>query len=58
MTEFFKYLTPSWASPTVRVERLMNSLEKDNYVAERVTAPQRPYRSAPERPPLYPYSPF
>ncbi|SHI85567.1 hypothetical protein SAMN05444000_103220 [Shimia gijangensis] len=58
MTELFKYLTPSWASPSQRVERLMNSLEKDNYVAERITAAQRPYASESTRPPLYPFSPM
>ncbi|WP_164726776.1 hypothetical protein [Shimia sediminis] len=58
MTELYRYMTPSWLNAAPTLDQLMKSLTRDTYVATHTTAAERPYSEAPERPPLYPFSPM
>lgn len=58
MTELFQYLAPPWASRGPSPEKLLNSLERERYVATHTTAAERPYTESNDRPPLYPFSPL
>ncbi|WP_299353044.1 hypothetical protein [uncultured Shimia sp.] len=58
MTRMLRTLNPTTWFRVPSLEHFVASLDRENYLNGRLTAAERPFRSAPDRPALYPFAPL